>query len=140
MKPCQGAKKLERMGISRISDLTSSNVDEIELTCTYMYFTKRSQDLNLKQLTKTKKHDLKIRVLQESIYKMKPLQERRHALRGLNSLVRPRSAPLQALPRCCSQALLLFHSKSWCRIYRPYRHFLELHKDLWIFMAWTHHK
>lgn len=34
MKPCQGAKKLERMGISRISDLTSSNVDEIELTCT----------------------------------------------------------------------------------------------------------
>lgn len=137
MKPCQGAKKLERMGISRISDLTSSNVDEIELTCTYMYFTKRSQDLNLKQLTKTKKHDLKIRVLQESIYKMKPLQERRHALRGLNSLVRPRSAPLQALPRCCSPSPLVVSLQVVLDIYR---HFLELHKDLWIFMAWTHHK
>eukprot|EP00434_Breviolum_minutum_P042594 symbB.v1.2.037922.t1/scaffold5738.1/size24079/2 len=29
-------------------------------------------------------------------------EERRHALRGLNSLVRPRSAPLQALPRISS--------------------------------------
>lgn len=103
------ANKLEIMGISRISDLTSSQIDEFE----DMYFTKKKsrQDVNLKQLTKTKNMILKIRILQEGIYKMKPLQERRHALRGLNSLVRPRSAPLQALPRCCSQALLLFHSK-----------------------------
>eukprot|EP00435_Cladocopium_sp_Y103_P075739 s332_g63.t4 len=33
-------------------------------------------------------------------------EERRHALRGLNSLVRPRSAPLHALPRISSSPLM----------------------------------